>query len=149
MEPRHTIGQVARAAGVPTSTVRFYERSRLLRPDGRTEGNYRLYGPAALERLRFIRAAQANGFALEDVAALLSLRDGTTAPCKEVQTLVEQRLTDLEKRVKQLRHLRAVLRASLQLCRQAGRSGRCQVIDRLKVASSSPLPATSRRPRSK
>lgn len=149
IEPRYTIGQLARAAGVPTSTVRFYERRRLLRPDGRTEGNYRVYGPASFERLRFIRAAQANGFALEDIAALLSLRDGTTAPCKEVQTLVEQRLADLEKRVTQLRHLRAVLRTSLDLCRQAERSGRCQVIDRLRVASSSPPSASTRRPRSR
>ena len=145
-EPRYTIGQLARAAGVPTSTVRFYERSRLLRPDGRTEGNYRVYGPASFERLRFIRAAQANGFALEDVAALLSLRDGTTAPCREVRTLVEHRLADLERRVGQLRHLRAVLRSSLKLCREAERSDRCQVIDRLRVASSSPPSPGARRP---
>lgn len=149
MEPHYTIGRLARAAGVATSTVRFYERRRLLRPDGRSDGNYRVYGPAALERLRFIRAGQANGFALEDIAALLSLRDGTTAPCKEVQTLVEHRLVDLERRVKQLRHLRAVLRSSLKLCRRAERSGRCRVIDSLKVASSSISPTTTRRPRSR
>ena len=144
-----TIGQLARAAGVPTSTVRFYERSRLLPPDGRTEGNYRVYGPAAFERLRFIRAAQANGFALEDIAALLKFRDGTTAPCKEVQTLIEERLTDLDRRVEQLRHVQAILRASLKVCRRVERLDRCQVIDRLKVASSSAATGGPRRLRSK
>ncbi len=147
-ELRYTIGQLARAAGVPTSTVRFYERSRLLRPDGRTDGNYRVYSPASLERLRFIRAAQSNGFALEDIAALLSFRDGTTAPCQEVQTLIEERLTDLDRRVEQLRHVQVILRTSLRMCRGGRRSGRCQVIDRLKVASSSAATRGLRRPRS-
>jgi DNA-binding transcriptional MerR regulator len=57
MEIAYTISQLARAAGVPTSAVRYYERIGLLQPHGRTGGNYRLYGKEALERLRFIRAA--------------------------------------------------------------------------------------------
>src|SRR6266849_1946834 len=79
--PRYTIGRLAREAGVPAATVRYHERSRLHRPDGRTDGNYRIYGPEALERLRFIRAAQAIGLALEDITTLLDFRDGRTAPC--------------------------------------------------------------------
>jgi MerR family mercuric resistance operon transcriptional regulator len=149
MEPRCTIGQLGRAAGVPASTVRFYERSRLLRPEGRTDGNYRVYGPASLERLRFIRAAQANGFALQDITALLNVRDGTIAPCKEVQILIEERLTDLDIRVEQLRHVQDILRASLKACRGAERLDRCQVIDSLKVASSSAPIRGSRRARPK
>ncbi len=145
MESRYTIGRLARAAGVATSTVRFYERSRLLRPDGRTEGNYRVYGPEALERLRFIRAAKSNGFALEDIAALLGFRDGAIAPCKEVRMLIERRLSDLDRRVGELRQVQAVLRASLRVCRQAERSGKCGVIDKLRVASSSRRPGVPSR----
>lgn len=70
MNMTYTIGQLARAVGVPTSTVRYYERIGLLQPDGRTAGNYRLYGKEALECLRFIRAAQATGFTLEDITHL-------------------------------------------------------------------------------
>lgn len=149
MEPRYTIGRLARAGGVATSTVRFYERSRLLRPDGRTEGNYRVYGPPALERLRFIRAAQANGFTLQDVVTLLNFRDGTTAPCREVQSLIEDRLADLKKRLKEMRHVQAELRTSLDLCRRAEKLGRCQVMDTLKVAASSLPSGTPRRSGSK
>src|SRR5262249_42122032 len=87
MKTTYTIGQLARATGVPTSTVRYYERMGLLRPSGRTSGNYRVYGEEALERVRFIRAAQATGFTREDITALLNLRDGTTAGCQAVQTL--------------------------------------------------------------
>ena len=81
METIYTIGQLARAAGVPTSTVRYYERIGLVRPAGRTAGNYRVYGEEALECLRFIRAAQATGFALEDISALLNCRRDNTAVC--------------------------------------------------------------------
>src|SRR2546428_13599355 len=102
MKPGYTIGQLAQAAGVPTSTVRFYERARLLRPGSRTDANYRIYDPPALERLVFIRAAQAIGFTLEDITSLLNFRDGKTAPCKEVQEMIEARLAELDRRSKEL-----------------------------------------------
>ncbi len=143
MKPRYTIGWLAREAGVPASTVRYYERSRLLRPDGRTDGNYRIYGPEALERLRFIRAAQAIGLTLDDITTLLDFRDGRTAPCREVQTLIEERLSELNERLKQLRQVQAILHSSLRMCRKTERRGRCEVIERLKVAASA---RTSRAP---
>ncbi len=137
MDTHYTIGRLAREAGVPTSTVRYYERSRLLRPDGRTEGNYRVYGQEALGRLRFIRAAQAIGLALTDITTLLDFRDGRTAPCREVQTLIEERLSELKKRLVELRHVQAVLHSSLQMCRRTERRGHCEVMERLNVAASS------------
>ena len=88
MPGSYTIGQLAREADVPTSTVRYYERRGLLRPDGRSEGNYRMYGEATLERLLFVRSAQVAGFTLTDITALLDFRDGDAAPCKEVQDLI-------------------------------------------------------------
>jgi DNA-binding transcriptional MerR regulator len=45
---RQTIGQLAKAIGVPASTIRFYERTGLFKPDARTDSNYRLYGDLAL-----------------------------------------------------------------------------------------------------
>ena len=83
-----TIGQLAAAAGVPTSTVRFYERGKLLTPDARTGGNYRAYSNASLERLKFIRAAQASGFNLSDIREMLALTHSDDEPCKEIATSV-------------------------------------------------------------
>lgn len=133
-----TIGDLARSASVETSTVRYYERRGLLEADARTEGNYRVYGDAALQRLQFIRAAQANGFTLDDVSLLLDFRDGTSTACAAVQKLIEERLTDLQQRIAQLRHVQAVLRSSLRRCRQMEATGRCQVIDRLKRSATRP-----------
>ncbi len=122
----HTIGALAKAAGVPTSTVRYYERRQLLRPSARSASNYRLYSDGDLERLCFIRAAQATGFTLEDVTMLLR-----PAPCGRVQRLIEERLLQVAKRMKELRHVQRVLRASLEACKQHEVSGRCQVVDDL------------------
>lgn len=149
MATLYTIGRLAKAAEVPTSTVRYYEREGLLRPDGRSQGNYRLYAEPALVRLRFIRAAQANGFTLEDVGALLAFRDGRTAPCREVQALIQERLADLGKRIRQMGQVRAVLRTSLRACRKAETLGRCVVMENLNRGSSSPRRTLALRRRKK
>ena len=67
MPTQFTISQLAKAADVPTSTLRYYERVGLVIPETRSHSNYRLYGDESLEKLKFIRAAQAVGFTLEDV----------------------------------------------------------------------------------
>ncbi len=136
MPSDYSIGQLARAASVATSTVRYYERVKLLGPRGRTEGNYRVYGPDALERLRFIRAAQAHGFTLEDVGIMLAFQDGERAPCGEVQNLIERRLDDLTHRIRQLHHLRGVLQSSLRVCHQSRPTARCRVVEEIREESS-------------
>ncbi len=134
----YTIGELAEAGGVPRSTLRYYERSGLMAPTGRTDGNYRYYDTEALERLRFIRAAQAAGFTLTDVSGLLDLRDGSRAPCREVETLIEKRLAEITAKRKELWSLEEVLRASLQLCRATLNKSHCDVIENLSGDSPDP-----------
>ena len=133
--PRLTIGELANAAGVPTSTVRYYERTGLLRPRRRSASNYRLYSEEDVHRLRFIRAAQATGFTLGDVTKLLR-----PAPCRKVQQLTEDRLAQVAARMADLRHVQKVLRASLELCREHEESGRCEVVDTLSASARAKRP---------
>lgn len=126
MASKLTIGELAAAAEVPTSTVRYYERAGLLRPSGRSSSNYRLYSSQELERLRFIRAAQSTGFTLDDIKQLLR-----PAACGKVQGLIEARLAEVASRMKELRHVDRVLRASLAECRAHEVTGRCKVVDEL------------------
>jgi MerR family mercuric resistance operon transcriptional regulator len=138
----YTIGELAKAAEVPTSTVRYYERRRLIQPDNRSQGNYRLYGQDALERLRFIRAAQATGFTLDDVMTLLELRVAADKSCDDVQVLMEERLADIKKRMAELRHVEQVLNSFLKKCRQSNRPDHCAVIEELN-ATCCPAPPKS------
>lgn len=145
MAKSYTIGELARLAGVPTSTLRYYERAGLVRPSGRSEGNYRLYGETDLERLRFIRAAQATGFALDDMTALLDHRHATASSCHEVQELIRHRLEEVERRMADLRHVEEVLRKALATCHETEKPGHCEVIDLLDHTTS--IPPKSPRPR--
>lgn len=128
---RFTISHLAEKAGIPTSTVRYYERIGLVEPEDRSAGNYRLYSRASLEKLKFIRAAQAIGFTLDDTRALLADESGSAPKCGAVQGLIEDRLADVEQRLKDLRHVRKILKASLTQCRQQKKSDCCHVVQSL------------------
>jgi len=69
MASQLTIGQLAKSAGVPIQTVRYYERLCLLGPAAKSSSGYRLYGPDEERRLRFIKNAQALGFTLRRSAS--------------------------------------------------------------------------------
>jgi MerR family mercuric resistance operon transcriptional regulator len=126
-----TIGQLARVAGVPVSTVRFYERRGLLKPDARTGSNYRAYSARTAERLKFIRAAQATGFSLKDIREMLALTDTQGPPCDEVAALIQHRLDDVKQRLRELRRVDRTLSLALKSCCRGGADW-CNEIERLK-----------------
>lgn len=136
MSDARRIGELASEAGVPTSTVRFYERRGLLPPDARTTAGYRLYGSAALERLRFIRAAQSSGFTLDDVATLLELRDERAIPRAEVRGMLTNRLTDVRRRLAELRAVERALKRSLDACSHGEDGACCPVVQEISVSAS-------------
>lgn len=108
------IGKVAQAGGVSVQTVRYYERMSLLPPSQRTPSRYRAYGPETLDRLRFIKRAQALGFSLEEVREILRLRYEGRSPCKCVRQLLERKLEQLEREMAELARFRHELRATLK-----------------------------------
>jgi len=69
-EPSLTIGELARRAGMPTSTVRYYERRGLMAPD-EWESGQRRYCEASLRRLVFIGMLQDAGLSLDDIDGVL------------------------------------------------------------------------------
>ena len=69
------IGEVAEAVGVPTATIRFYERKGLLPQPHRGPNGYREYDDSTLTTLAFIRNAQAAGLTLVEIATILELTE--------------------------------------------------------------------------
>jgi DNA-binding transcriptional MerR regulator len=108
------IGELAALAGVTPDTIRYYEREGLLPPAPRTASGYREYGPEALDDLRFIRKAQALGLRLADVREVLEISSGGRPPCEHVRATVSTRLAEVERRLRELRALRATLRETLE-----------------------------------
>lgn len=118
------IGELARAAGMTVEGVRFYERSGVLPPAGRSGGGYRLYGPDALERVAFIRQAQAFGLSLEEIRRVLTLSRAGLRPCKEVEAFMRSKVAEIDRRLRELRALKRRLSETLARWEAEGGAGR-------------------------
>lgn len=125
-----TIGEVARQSGVKVQTIRFYEDRGLLPAPPRSEGNQRLYAPAHVDRLRFIRHARDLGFPLPDIADLLALSDRPDQPCQAADAIAGRQLAEVRRRIRQLTLLGAELERMVEQCRH-GAIADCRVIESL------------------
>ena len=103
------IGELAARSGVSTKTIRYYEDIGLLPPPPRLGSGYRDYEPSTLDRLAFIRAAQAVGLALGEIRGIVALRDEGQTPCGHVLDLLRARSAELDRRIAELRALRSEL----------------------------------------
>ena len=107
-------GELARLAGVSPDTLRHYERRKLLAVPRRSSGNYRLYPPETVDRVRLIRRALAVGFSLPELARILKVRDEGGAPCRQARRLLEEKLGQVEQQIIDLAAMRDHLRIVLK-----------------------------------
>jgi len=125
------IGQLAREAGVPIDTVRYYERHGLLPEPARQASGYRAYQVKDVQRLRFVRRAKVLGFTLVEIAELLSLsdhRDEDMAPLREVAI---GKLREVDERMAELGRIRYGLQTLLDACPGHGALERCPILGAL------------------
>lgn len=127
---RLTIGALAQATGSKVETIRYYERIGLLPLPARTGGNYRCYGPAHVDRLRFIRRGRDLGFSLQEIRDLLRLSDNPEQPCTEVDRIAHEHLQAIERKLADLHALHARLQQLLAHSRH-GSVAECRIIDAL------------------
>ena len=125
-----TIGKLARDAGVGVETIRYYQRRGLLEEPERAtgsggSGNIRRYGEAHLQRLHFIRSAQAAGFTLDQIGELLRL--DATDDRRRARALAAEQIAVLDQRIVELTSARNALR---RLASECGKSdvGPCPII---------------------
>jgi MerR family copper efflux transcriptional regulator len=93
------IGELAATAGVTTKTIRYYESAGVLPAPARQASGYREYDHRAVDRLAFVKAAQAAGLTLAEIVDVVSARESAGAPCAHVAAVLEQHAHDLERRI--------------------------------------------------
>lgn len=103
------IGELAQRAGLTTKTLRFYEQAGLLPAPARNASGYRDYDDDALDRLRFVRAAQAAGLSLAEIAGVIVARDVAGPPCAHVGALLDAHAVVLDQRIAESMALREEL----------------------------------------
>jgi MerR family mercuric resistance operon transcriptional regulator len=122
-----TIAKLARAAGIGVETVRYYQRRGLM-PVPRAAGRsaFRHYDAGHLQRLLFVRRAQAAGFTLEAIKELLAL--DRTRDRSRIRALASARLEALGRQAEELEEARQALHRLLQECQGSNR-GPCPIIE--------------------
>lgn len=126
-----TIGQAARRAGCPASTIRYYERIGLLSAPRRGANGYRYYDDAALERLRFVHRARTMGFPVAAVRDLLRLADHPHWPCDDVDHVLDAQLDAVHDRIAGLQRLETELAALRAACEGGHEIRHCGVLQAL------------------
>jgi DNA-binding transcriptional MerR regulator len=110
---RVRISQLAESVGVPTSTVRYYERVGLMELPARTASGYRDYTEDAAARLTFITRARRMGLSCDQVSALIPVWAGTNcgAAHERVSRLVDDKQAEIAERIAELEQFSAQLDA--------------------------------------
>lgn len=105
------ISELAESVGVPTSTVRYYERVGLMALPARTSSGYRDYGDDAAARLLFISRARRMGLSCEQITSLIPVWAGTNcgAAHDRVVRLIEEKRAEIAERIIELEQFDAQL----------------------------------------
>lgn len=125
-EPNATyqIGELAARSGITPDALRYYERLGLLPAPQRTRGGFRVYSAETLDRLRFIKQAQAVGLTLHEIGELVGYQDqGGLKRCRQVRDLLKAKLVDLQAKLTELEEFRNTLSGYLGRCEQTLGSG--------------------------
>ena len=129
----YRIGEVAAATDVTVETLRYYERQGLLPSPLRSPGGARRYGADILERVRFIKEAQAAGLTLRDIQVVIQVRGMTRRDCRRVRRVLAARVDDLDRKLAEIRAFRDTLGAHLRACDEAlsSAAAECPALDAL------------------
>jgi DNA-binding transcriptional MerR regulator len=113
--PELTIGEVARRAGVATSSIRYYERRGLLREPERVHGQRR-YDTAVLGKLGFIGVAQSAGFKLREIKELIDGVESADGMGEQIRSLSSQKLDEVEALLERTK----VMKGWLEVAKECG-----------------------------
>lgn len=103
MSVTHSVKETAARVGLPSRTLRYYDRIGLVCPP-RTASGYRAYGPEEEGRLRFVRQAKALGLALEEIRDLIAVaeRGCCSEVVPEVERLLDEKIAAIDEQMTEL-----------------------------------------------
>lgn len=126
--PSLTIGRLAQAADINVETIRYYQRIGMIDEPTKPRQGFRVYSPATLERIRFIKRAQQLGFSLNEISELMALGDGH---CSDVRQRAEQKRDKIRKQITDLQALAATLDTLIDACHAGADEASCPIVESL------------------
>ncbi len=125
------IGELAKCTDVTVEAIRYYEKEGLLPEPTRSESNYRLYGDAHIERLNFIRHCRSLDMSLGEIRILLRFRDNPVEDCSYVNALLDEHVSEVETRIKELMQLKEHLEVLRLKCTTVASARSCGILGAL------------------
>ena len=108
MTRQFSIGQLAKVAGVPPKTIRYYESVGVLPPPNRNDARYRVYSEIDVRRLELVRRARTLDMGLPEIRELVHC--ASTGTCNDFQErfqeVLRRKLEEVDHRIGDLEHLR-------------------------------------------
>jgi Cd(II)/Pb(II)-responsive transcriptional regulator len=125
------IGELAKVAHCSVETIRYYEKEALLPKTARSEGNFRVYGAAHVERLRFIRNCRNLDMSHEEIRTLLALTDRPQDGCGGINEVFDQHIAHVDERMAELAQLKQQLTTLRQRCQADQAQQDCGILQGL------------------
>lgn len=125
------IGDLARAAQINVSTIRYYQRRGLIPEPARRESGYREYDTEALDAIVFIRRAQDLGFTLDRINLILRLRKKPESSSLAVREQAEECIKEIRSMVVQLQSMESRLAGLLSTCCSDVSISECTIIQQI------------------
>lgn len=110
------IGQAAKASGVSSKMIRYYETTGLIPKAERRDSGYRVYSPADVHMLRFIRRARDLGFSVAEINDLLSLWRDQSRHSADVKRIAKKHVADLHDRISAMKQMADTLKGLVDSC---------------------------------
>ncbi len=120
--------QIAKEADVNVETLRFYEKKGLIPQPIRTDSGYRQYPEETIYRIQFIKNAKRLGFTLKEIKELLSITIVTKKQCQQVKDEIENKLTEVGEKIKNLQEINHALKSLRKKCDEGGIDGKCPIL---------------------
>ncbi len=124
------IGQAAKASGVSSKMIRYYEQIGLIGPALRTASSYRVYGDNDIHTLRFVRRARDLGFSVEQIKELLTLWRDRSRTSADVKAVVLEHIAELERKIAAIQEMTMTLKHLASHCHGDDRPD-CPIIDEI------------------
>lgn len=124
----YKIGELARELSLTVEAIRYYERERLMPSAARTAGNYRLYTEQHRERLALVSNCRALDMTLEEIRALLRVKDAPAESCETANSLLDEHIAHVRDRITDLRRLERELRALRKACASVRPGRDCAIL---------------------
>jgi len=124
------IGEAARQSGVSAKMLRHYESLALLGKVTRTDSGYRLYSPADVHTLRFIKRCRDLGFSMAEIGELVGLWQNKRRASANVKKIAQKHMDELSERIAAMQAMQRTLSTLLHCCHGDDRPD-CPILDDL------------------